>query len=72
MSTRQEVGVINVKYHFHKAVRTLTVTQKPSLADAFVLPMGSKLYPDLSVARDCFMSLMLRSFQKLPVHCTMT
>jgi len=28
MSTRQDVGVITVKYHCHKATKTLTVIQK--------------------------------------------
>jgi len=62
MSTRHEIEVINVKYHGHKATRTLNVTQKCSMADAIVVPSGLKLYPDLCIARDCFMILMLRSF----------
>jgi len=63
MSTQQEVGVITVKYCCHKATRTLNVTQKSNLADAIVIPSGLKLYPDLCIAHDCFMILMLRSFQ---------
>jgi len=31
MSTRQEVGIINVKYHRHKATRTLNVTSEVQL-----------------------------------------
>jgi len=45
MSTRQEVGVINVKYHCHKAARTLNVTQKSSLADETVIGSGLKIVP---------------------------
>jgi hypothetical protein len=43
MSTRQEVGVISVKCHWHKAARTLNVTQKSNLADATVIPSGLKI-----------------------------
>jgi hypothetical protein len=45
MSTRQEVGVINVKYHCHKATRTINVTQKSSLADAVVVPSALNIVP---------------------------
>ena len=45
MSTRQEVEVINVTYHCHKATTTLNVTQKSSLADAIVVPSGLKIVP---------------------------
>jgi len=45
MSTRQQVGVINIKYHCHKATSTLNVTQKSSLADAIVVPSGLKIVP---------------------------
>jgi len=63
MSTRQEAGVIHVKYQCHKATRTLNVTQKSSLADTSVVPDGLKIVPYLCIARDCFMILILRSFQ---------
>ena len=63
MSTRQEVGVINVKYRCHKATRTLNVTQTPAWLMQFSYPVDSKLYSDFCIARDCFMILMLRSFQ---------
>jgi len=58
MSTRQEVGVINVKSHCHKESRTLT--QKSSLADVIFVPMGLKIVPE---SLYCFVILMLRSFQ---------
>jgi len=61
MSTRQEVGVINVKYHCHKVTGTLS-SKSPSVADAIVAPVDSKLYPDLCITRDCFLILMLRTF----------
>jgi len=63
MSTRQEVGVINVKYHCHKATRTPNVTQESSLAEAIVVPSGLIIVDYLFKAQDCFMILMLRSFQ---------
>jgi hypothetical protein len=62
MSTRQEVGVINVKYHCHKATRTLS-PKSPAWLTQLSYPVDSKLYPDLCIARDSFMILMLRSFQ---------
>jgi len=37
--------VTSVKYHCHKAASTLTVIQKPSLADAIVVPSGLKIVP---------------------------
>jgi hypothetical protein len=61
MSTRQEVGVINVKYHCHKVTGTLS-SKSPSVAYAIVAPVDSKLYPDLCITRDCFLILMLRTF----------
>jgi len=63
MSTRQEVGVINVKYHCHKATRTLNVTQTPAWLTQLPYPVDSKLFSDFCIARDCFVILMLRSFQ---------
>jgi len=63
MSTRQEVGVFNVKYHCHKATRTLNVTQTLAWLTQLPYPVDSKLYSDFSIVRDCFMILMLTSFQ---------
>ena len=63
MPTRQEVGVISVKYHCHKATGTLNVTQTPTWLTQLSYPVDSKLYYDLCIALDCFMILMLRSFQ---------
>jgi len=63
MSTRQEVGVINVTYHCHTATRTLNVTQTPAWLTQLSYLVDSKLYSDFCIARDCFMILMLRSFQ---------
>jgi hypothetical protein len=63
MSTRQDVGVINVKYHSCKSSRTLNVTQTPAWLTQLSYPVDSKLYSDFCIARDCFMILMLRSFQ---------
>jgi len=63
LSTRQEVGVINVKYHCHKATRTLNVTQTPDWLTQLSYTVDSKLYSDFCIARDCFMILMPRSFQ---------
>jgi len=63
MSTRQEVGVINVKYHCHKPTRILNVTQTPAWLTQLSYPVDSKLYPVLCIARDRFMILMLRNFQ---------
>ena len=63
MPTRQEVGVISVKYHCHKATGTLNVTQTPTWLTQLSYPVDSKLYLDLCIARECFMILMLRSFQ---------
>ena len=45
ISKRQEVVVINAKYHCHKATRTLNVTQKSSLADAVVVPSALNIVP---------------------------
>ena len=61
MSTRQEVWVINVKYHCHKATKTLMSTKSPAWLTP-VYPVDPKLYPHLCIARDCFMILMLRTF----------
>ena len=63
MSTRQEVGVIHVKYPCHIATRTLNVTQTPAWLTQLSYPVDSKLYSDFCIARDCFVILMLRSFQ---------
>jgi hypothetical protein len=69
MSTRQEVGVINVKYHWHKATRTLNVTQAPAWLTQLSYPVESKPYSDFCIACDCFMILMLRSFQFNAISC---
>ena len=45
ISTRQEVGVINVKYQCHKANRTPNVNQKSSLAVEIVVPSGLIILP---------------------------
>jgi len=37
------VGVISVKYHCHKAARTLNITQTSSLAEATVVTSGLKI-----------------------------
>jgi len=63
MSTRQEVWVINVKYHCHKATSTLNVTQNPAWLTQLPYPVDSKLYSDFCTGSDCFMTLMIRSFQ---------
>jgi len=64
MSTRQEVGIINVKYHCNKATRKLNnVTQTPAWLKQLSYPVDSKLYSDFCIARDCFMILMFRSLQ---------
>ena len=69
MSTRQEVVAINAKYHCHKVTRTLNVTQTPAWLTQLLYPADSKLYPDLRIARDCSMILMLRSFQFDALSC---
>ena len=58
-----EVVVINVKYHCHKATRTLNVTQTTAWLTQLSYSVDSKLYSDFCIARDCFMILMLRRFQ---------
>jgi len=63
MSTRQEVGVISVKYHCRKATRTLNVTKTPAWLTQLSYPVDSKLYSDFCIARGCFVILMFRSFQ---------
>ena len=63
MSTRQEVGVINVKYQRHKTTSTLNVTQTPAWLTQLSYPMDSKLYSDFCIVRGCLMILMLRIFQ---------
>jgi len=63
MSTGQEVGVVSVKYHCHKATSTLNVTQTPAWLTQLSYPVDTKLYSDFCVAHDCFMILMLRNFQ---------
>jgi hypothetical protein len=60
------------KSRYYKAARTITVTQKSSLADAIVHPVDLKLYHDPWVARGYFVILTHRTFYKLLVHCTMT
>jgi len=69
MSKRQEVGVINVKHHCHKATNTLNVTQTPAWLTQLSYPVDSNLYSDFCIARDCFMILMLRSFQFNALSC---
>ena len=49
-----EVVVINVKYHCHKATRTLNVTQISASLTQLSYPVDSKLYPDYRIARDFF------------------
>jgi len=63
MSTRREVWVINVKYNCHTATSTLNVTQTPAWLTHLSYPVDSKLFSDFCIARDCFMILILRSFQ---------
>jgi len=41
MSTRQEVGVINVKYQCNKATRTHNVAQKPAWLTKLLYQVGS-------------------------------
>jgi hypothetical protein len=60
---------INVKYQCHKATRTVNVTQSPAWLMQLSYPVDSKLYPNLCIARDCFMILMLRNFQFNALSC---
>ena len=69
MSTRQEVGVTNVKYPCHIATTTLKVTHTPAWLTQLSYPLDSKLFSEFCIARDCFVILMLRGFQFSALFC---